>query len=277
MAALASQSSQAANVSGYRALVCLFMAGGNDSHNWVVPIDASGYAEYSAARRELAWPIANLLPIATTGQAAGRRFGMPTELAPLREWYNAGRAAIVANVGPLTRPITKAEYLAGTDVPSKLFSHNDQQSTWQSLAPEGARSGWGGRMGDILMSANQHPVFTAVSAAGNAVFLSGSSVTQYQMGLNGPVRAKALGNSWVHGSSHRRQRAASHLGLCGRQPAAGRVHARDAARDRGRRDPADRAHGDQRAGHPCQRDRLRAAPPRSIRTAWPSSCAWWRR
>ncbi|WP_418320785.1 DUF1501 domain-containing protein [Piscinibacter sakaiensis] len=202
MATLASQSSSAATVTGpYRALVCLFMAGGNDSHNWVVPMDAIGYGQYAAVRRELAWPLANLQQITSTTQEAGRVFGMPAELQPLRQWYEAGRAAIVANVGPLKRPITKAEFLAGTDVPSKLFSHNDQQSTWQSLSPEGARSGWGGRMGDILMSANQQPMFTAVSAAGNAVFLSGSTVTQYQVGANGPVKARALGNSWVHGSS----------------------------------------------------------------------------
>ncbi len=202
MAALASQSSSAANVSGpYRALVCLFMNGGSDSHNWVVPIDATGYAQYANARRELAWPLANLQPISAAGQDAGRAFGMPTQLQPLRNWYEAGRAAVVANVGPLKRPITKAEYQAGTDLPAKLFSHNDQQSTWQSLSPEGARSGWGGRMGDILMSANQQPMFTAVSAAGNAVFLSGSAVTQYQVGTNGPVKARALDSNWVLGSN----------------------------------------------------------------------------
>jgi uncharacterized protein (DUF1501 family) len=194
MAALASQGSHAANTSnGYRALVCLFMAGGNDGHNWVVPIDAGGYAEYANVRRELAWPLGKLAPIASSGQTAGRAFGMPEELQPLRQWYDAGRAAIVANVGPLARPITVAQFKAGQGVPSRLFSHNDQQSTWQSLSPEGARSGWGGRMGDILMSANQYPVFTAVSATGNAVFLTGSKVTQYQVGPEGPVSVRAIG------------------------------------------------------------------------------------
>jgi len=202
MAALAAQSSRAADTSGpYRALVCLFMNGGNDSHNWVVPTDASGYAEYATARRELAWPADKLLPITTSGQASGRSFGMPEELAPLRKWYEAGQAAVVANVGPLVRPITKAEYLAGTDLPSRLFSHNDQASTWQSLSPEGARSGWGGRMGDILMSANAYPVFTAVSATGNAVFLSGSSVTQYQVSVDGPVAVNGLNATSMFGSS----------------------------------------------------------------------------
>jgi uncharacterized protein (DUF1501 family) len=201
LAALAQQTSHAADTSGpYKALVCLFMNGGNDSHNWVVPTDATGYAEYAAARRELAWPAHKLQPLFTSGQAAGRSFGMPEELAPLRKWYEAGQAAVVANVGPLVRPITKAEFATGTDLPQKLFSHNDQASTWLSLSPEGARSGWGGRMGDILMSANARPAFTAVSATGNTVFLSGSSVTQYQVSADGPVVVNGL-NSPLFGSS----------------------------------------------------------------------------
>ena len=202
LAALAAQRSQAADVSGpYKAIVCLFMHGGCDTHNWVVPIDPTGYAQYASARSELAWPLTRLQPITTTSQAAGRSFGMPEELAPLRKWYEAGQAAVVANVGPLVRPITKAEFTAGVGLPPKLFSHNDQQSIWQSLLPEGAPSGWGGRMGDILMSANAYPVFTAVSAAGNAVFLSGSSVTQYQMGSDGPVQITGLTGNPVFGAT----------------------------------------------------------------------------
>jgi uncharacterized protein (DUF1501 family) len=202
LAALAAQTSQAADVSGaYKAVVCLFMHGGCDTHNWVVPTDATGYAQYAAARGELAWPLAKLQAITTTGQAAGRSFGMPEELAPLRKWYEAGQAAVVANVGPLVRPVSKAEVLAGVGLPSKLYSHNDQASTWQSLLPEGAPSGWGGRMGDILMSANAYPVFTSISLNGNAVFLSGSSVTQYQMGSDGPVQVEGLSAGGVYGAT----------------------------------------------------------------------------
>lgn len=185
----------------YRALVCLFMAGGNDSHNWVIPTAGSEYATYAAARADLALSAADLLPIGNGQQEAGRSFGMPGELQPLRAWYQGGHAAIVANVGPLTRPLTLSEYNAGLGRPSKLFSHNDQQSTWQSLSPEGARSGWGGRMGDVLMSANDQPVFTAISAAGNAVFLAGSNVVQFQVGPEGPVSVNALANSSTAGSS----------------------------------------------------------------------------
>jgi uncharacterized protein (DUF1501 family) len=201
LSALASQSAQAADVStGYRALVCFFMNGGSDGHNWVVPIEAGEYAQYAAARRELSWNSGQLQPITSTAQGSGRRFGMPLELQPLHDLYEAGNAAIVANIGTLERPVSKADFKAGIGLPSKLFSHNDQQSVWQSLSPEGARSGWGGRMGDILMSANANPVFTAISTSGNAVFLTGGAVTQYQVGADGPVAVRALTDGWSLGS-----------------------------------------------------------------------------
>lgn len=202
LGALAAERAVAADTSGYKALVCLFMAGGSDAHNWVVPTDTSNYASYAKARAELAWPSAKLLPITCTSQGSGRTFGVPQELAPLRTWYESGRAAVLANVGTLVRPVTKAEYQAGSgSVPAKLYSHNDQQSTWQSLAPEGASSGWGGRMGDLFMSANTQPIFTTVSAAGNAVFLTGRSVFQYQVGADGPISVNALSKSWLMGST----------------------------------------------------------------------------
>lgn len=202
VAAMAAQSSHAADLSGgYKALVCVFLHGGNDSHNWIVPTDASGYADYAAARRELAWPTNKLLPLTTSGQATGRSFGMPTDLAALHRWYEAGTAAAIANVGPMSRPTTKLDFQSGRALPPKLFSHNDQASIWQSLSPEGAHSGWGGRMGDILMAANSYPVFTAVSVTGNAVFLTGSSTTQYQVGPEGPVTIDGLKTNGLWGST----------------------------------------------------------------------------
>ncbi|MEY8874880.1 MAG: DUF1501 domain-containing protein [Leptothrix sp. (in: b-proteobacteria)] len=203
LGALAAERAQAADTTGYRALVCLFMQGGSDMHNWVVPTDTtSGYADYAKVRAELTWPATKLQALTSTTQASGRTFGMPTDLAPLRSWYELGRAAVLANVGTLVRPISKAEFQAGgAGVPTKLFSHNDQQSTWQSLAPEGAPSGWGGRMGDLLMSANNQPIFTTVSASGNAVFLTGRSVFQYQVGADGPIGVNALTSSWLMGST----------------------------------------------------------------------------
>lgn len=202
LGALASSQAQAASTGdGYKALVCLFMQGGNDSHNWVVPTDTSNYNSYAAARGDLALPLAGLLPLSTPGQDAGRSFGMAPELAPLQKRYESGQCAVLANVGTLLRPTTKAEFIAGTGLPAKLFSHNDQMSMWQSMAPEGAPNGWGGRMADILMSANQQPVFTAVTASGNAVFLSGTSVTPFAVSANGPTVINAAQTGWHAGSS----------------------------------------------------------------------------
>jgi uncharacterized protein (DUF1501 family) len=201
LGALAASQAQAATTDGYKALVCLFMHGGNDSHNWVVPMDSANYTSYAAARGGLAIPLSKLLPLSTPGQGAGREFGMPQELAALRQRYEAGQCAVVANVGTLLRPISKTEYQAGIGLPSKLFSHNDQASMWQSLQVEGAPTGWGGRMGDALMSANGQTVFTAVGANGNAVFLSGSKVTPYCVGLNGPIQIGAAQSGWHAGST----------------------------------------------------------------------------
>jgi len=197
----AGTSAVSASTSGYKAVICLFMNGGNDSHNWVVPLDSVNYSEYAAARSDLSISRARLQSIVSTTQERGRSFGMPLELAPLRTWYESGRAAIIANVGTLVRPIGHADYRAGIGLPPKLFSHNDQAALWQSMQPEGAPSGWGGRMGDILMSANQYPVFTAVSAGGNAVFLSGERLAQYQVSANGPVQINATKEGWRAGST----------------------------------------------------------------------------
>jgi uncharacterized protein (DUF1501 family) len=104
-------------------------------------------------------------------------------LGPLKTLFEAGRLGVVANVGTLIRPITKAQYQAGTVAfPANLFSHNDQTSTWQAGASEGATLGWGGRLGDMITGMNgTNTVFTAISVAGNAVFLSGSDVIQFQV------------------------------------------------------------------------------------------------
>ena len=202
LGALASQQAHAATTSdGYKALVCLYMAGGNDAHNWLIPTDSSNRASYAAARAELAWPAGKVQGITSSNQGSGRSFGMPLELAPLRTWYENGQCAMVANVGTLEKPVTKADFQAGLSLPSKLFSHNDQQANWQSLQPEGAPTGWGGRMGDVLMAANQQPVFTAVSAAGNAIFLSGNGVNQYQVSSSGPVPINAAQAGWHAGST----------------------------------------------------------------------------
>jgi uncharacterized protein (DUF1501 family) len=195
----------AQSVSDYKALVCLFMYGANDHNNTVIPYDAASYNTYNSVRATIARPLTDLLPLSPitplTGSNAGRQFALPTELAPLRTVWDAGKLAILANVGPLLAPITKAAYNNGTaPVPAKLFSHNDQQSTWQASAPEGARDGWGGRIGDLMASQNAATIFTCNSVSGAAVFLAGQSTVAYQLSTSGSTPIGGLTGS-LFGSS----------------------------------------------------------------------------
>ena len=207
---LATIGAAAAQTAGdYRALVCLFMFGGNDSHNMVLATDSPSWTAYQAARSTAPSPIAlpaagdtgGVLPISPLSAQSGRSFALHPGMAGLRGLFDDGRAAVVANVGPLLAPTTKAQYAArSVPLPPKLFSHNDQQSTWQAHAPEGARTGWGGRMGDLLASMNGNTTFTCISASGNAVWLSGRDTLQYQVGGNGAVAIGGL-DGGLFGSS----------------------------------------------------------------------------
>jgi uncharacterized protein (DUF1501 family) len=199
LAALGAASAQTA--SDYKALVCVFLFGGNDNHNTVIPYDAASYAAYQQARGVIARARNTLLPLTTLSNQGGRQFSLPPELQPLATLFDAGRAAIVANIGPLVRPTTRAQYQArSVPLPPKLFSHNDQQSVWQASVPEGAQYGWGGRIGDILASANAKSTFTSISVAGNAVWASGQLTQQYQVGPGGAIAVNALGNASLFGS-----------------------------------------------------------------------------
>lgn len=214
-------SAQAQSTSGYKALVCLFLYGGNDAANMVLPTDAASWSAYNAVRNQQPAPIA-LLPAGTApdpAAAAGslaalggvlpispaftvstvnatRNFALHPSMAEAQALFAAGRLGVVANAGPLVAPLTKAEYLGRSRPrPAKLFSHNDQQSTWQALAPEGAQLGWGGRLGDLLASRNANTAFTAISVSGNAVFMAGQTTFQYQVGNFGAVSVGGLSGS----------------------------------------------------------------------------------
>ena len=220
---LAAGSAAAQTATDYKALVCLFFFGGNDAYNMVLPTDSASWQAYTATRNQAPDSIALLAPGTAPNTAAaagsparlggvlpiaplnaqGRTFALHPLMGTLQTMFDTDkRLAIVPNIGPLVLPTNKTQYgQSSHPKPKSLYSHNDQQNTWQALAPEGATSGWGGRMGDLVASANTNPVFTAVSAAGNAVWLAGRNVRQYQVGTNGAVRLGVDSNNRVFGSA----------------------------------------------------------------------------
>ena len=177
--------------SDYKALVCVFLYGGNDYGNTVVPYDATNYAKYAAIRTGIATPRANLVATLLTPSVAlpnGQQLALAPEMTALKGLFDAGKLAVQLNVGPLVQPTTLAQYNAkSVPLPPKLFSHNDQQSVWQASNPEGAVTGWGGRLGDMAMSNNGNSIFSCISVSGNAVFVAGRTALQYQVGTTGAV------------------------------------------------------------------------------------------
>ncbi|HVO08041.1 MAG TPA: DUF1501 domain-containing protein [Burkholderiaceae bacterium] len=198
----------ASTATDYRALVCVFLYGGNDYGNTLIPYDSTHYAQYQAQRPTLAYAQSALAATALTPLAAPvdrngdtYQYALAPELAPLLPLFNGGRLATLLNIGTLMQPTDKTQYTnRSVPLPPKLFSHNDQQSFWQSSSPEGATSGWGGRIGDLLMAGNGNATFTCVSVSGNAVFMSGRTAVQYQVTPNGSVALNALKNP-LFGSS----------------------------------------------------------------------------
>ncbi len=187
----------------YKALVCVFLYGGNDYANTLTPYDQASYDAYARLRPALAYSRTVLDATAltpTTPLAGGRQYALAPALAPLLPVFNAGKMAAVLNVGTLAQPTTKAQYAArSVALPPKLFSHNDQQSYWQSSSPEGAASGWGGRIGDLLASGNGQSQLTCVNASGNAVFVSGRTSIPYSVTSSGPILLS--GNSSLFSSA----------------------------------------------------------------------------
>ncbi len=198
------EAAAATNPADYKALVCIFLYGGNDYGNTLVPLDNVHYNQYAAIRAGIATPQANLAATALTSAVplpGGLQYALAPQLGHLKTLWDAGKVAVQLNVGPLIQPTTLAQYQAkSVPLPPKLFSHNDQQSTWQSDLPEGATSGWGGRMGDLMLSGNGGSVFSCISVTGNAVFLSGQQAVQYQLSTTGAVAIRGIASA-LYGSA----------------------------------------------------------------------------
>jgi len=176
----------------YRALVCIFMLGGNDGNNLVVPIktEKQNYEDYFRVRGTVAGLLQNSLSVIATANGK-EMYGLHPRLERLRELYSRGKLAVVANVGTLVRPINKGEYHRGAPVPLNLFSHSDQQQQWQMASIPGApHNGWAGRAADLVSIRSAPAKFPiGVSTAGNSLFLTGEtpevSIINGQLGLDG--------------------------------------------------------------------------------------------
>jgi uncharacterized protein (DUF1501 family) len=192
-----------------KALICLFLFGGNDANNLLVPRDTNAYAAYQRDRGILALSRESLLPL-TIPNGDGREFGFHPAMAPLQTLFNAGKVGLICNVGTLVAPITKAEYRSGgAALPPHLFSHNDQQVQWQTSVPDSPRKvGWGGRIADLLQSLNAgSQISMNVSIAGANFFQVGEQVLQYHVTTSGSIGLTQSDQTWapmpqLYGATH---------------------------------------------------------------------------
>jgi uncharacterized protein (DUF1501 family) len=191
------QAAGASGFSDYRALVCVFLFGGNDSWSMVVPRSDAEYNTYAQSRQNLAIAKDQLLPInALNGN--GVLYGMHPSMQGVASLFESARCAVIANVGPLIQPTTKAQYQAGAvALPPQLFSHNDQQDQWHSLRGKAtSKSGWAGRIADLLASqVSGQALALNVSLSGNTLFQAGETATPYVMGASGATTFTGFGSA----------------------------------------------------------------------------------
>lgn len=190
--------SSSSSFNDYRALVCIFLNGGNDGDNTIIPRGSTAYSSYATARGPLAIPAASVLPITPT-TSDGRQWGFHPALPELQSLFGQSRLAVLANAGVLLEPTTRSAYLAETALlPPQLFSHNDQQTHWQtSLADQAARTGWGGRLADTLTSLNVGSSISAgLSLSGSNVFQVGQTSLPFAVSPEGVISLWYYNETW---------------------------------------------------------------------------------
>ncbi len=199
----------------YKALVCVFLYGGNDGNNMVIPAQTAEYNQYQSPRTNIAIPQGQLVPLATAGQV---RFGLNPNLQPLQAVWDASRLAVLLNAGTLMQPLTRAQYQQMRALrPSNLFSHDDQAQQHQTaVVTQAARMGWGGQVANRVQGLNPAGQSAALNVTGNDVFLVGptgaapsipSSLGTF--GLQGvaqnnaidQAKYKAMGDLWTMGET----------------------------------------------------------------------------
>ena len=183
-------------VSDYKALVCVFLFGGNDSFNLLIPTDAQRNAVYKASRGVMA--IDDPVALNVLGVPPGHTYGLHPSAQPLKSIFETQKAAFVVNTGTLLRPTVKSDYVNGTHaMPPQLFSHADQQAQWQyGQAAANGTVGWGGLSADRLQVLNVgSPLPLSISLSGQNRFQTGEVVQPYAMLSSGPTQLKGYGNN----------------------------------------------------------------------------------
>jgi len=189
----------------FKALVCVFLYGGNDSFNMVAPRSDAQYADYATARQNLAIAQASLLPI-TAATPDGALYGLHPAMTALQSRFSAGRLAVLANAGPLLQPVTKAQVLSGSvALPPQLFSHIDQQLQWQTLRGTGnTTTGWAGRAADLLSSTLVGQALPVnISITGTVPLQAAALTAAYAVGDQGPVSEFVLDPTVFNGTARR--------------------------------------------------------------------------
>jgi len=181
----------------YKALVCVFLHGGNDSFNMLIPRSNAEYSVYAASRQNMAVAQQDLLAINPV-TADGTDYGLHPSMSGLQGLFESGRAAIICNIGPLIQPTTKADIFNGSaKLPPQLFSHNDQQDQWNSLrGATVSKTGWAGRVADLIRTnVTDQQMATNISLSGNSLLQSAEETVAYVIGSNGPLEFSSFSNS----------------------------------------------------------------------------------
>jgi uncharacterized protein (DUF1501 family) len=199
----------------YKALVCIFLQGGNDSNNLILPTIQSEYNNYAAIRTPvLAIPQSAILPV-TSLDGDGHTYGLHPSCPELQTLFGEGKLAFLFNTGTLVYPVTRAQYLSGLNKPPQLFSHADQQTQWQTSVPDQPpTTGWGGRCADLLNSVQPGaPISLMVSLAGANTFEIGNIVSQYSVANSGAISLTMPGTPSGGASTNRLPALMKILGL----------------------------------------------------------------
>lgn len=215
---LANSPARAANTGGYKALVGIMLKGGMDNNDTILPTDEPSYNALKSLRQgifdshhaddaESSRHLDNILPLNIQNAARfnGRQFGVPRELASVQSMFNAGELAVIGNVGPLLDSVDRADIETGRALlPKRIFSHNDQQSTWMALGTEGTRRGWGGQIADAVIrsDASHNALYSAITATSPDVFLAGETAQAFRIpGMGRELQIDAVNKRYHLGYS----------------------------------------------------------------------------